>query len=77
LCSGNNGEEETTKKKQLDQFEKFNRWKQEQNSRETMTNDFNEQMEKSEESKRWEIQEKILEMESERFNSILDILNNT
>jgi len=59
----------------LGQFEKFNQLEQQRQMMETTTNDFDEKSEKSKKSKEWELKQKIWEMESNRFKSILDLFN--
>jgi len=49
----------------------YKRWNRERHMSETTMSDVEEQLE---ESKKWKLQQKILKMESDRFNTILDIL---
>ncbi|KAL4142938.1 hypothetical protein QTP88_005327 [Uroleucon formosanum] len=65
-------EKETTTTTIFGQLSKKKRYGQERHMSETTMSDVEEQLEKS---KKWKLQQKILEMESDRLKTILDILN--
>ncbi|XP_022183275.1 uncharacterized protein LOC111042870 isoform X2 [Myzus persicae] len=68
----NHSKEEITTAKMLSQKEVYYRREQQRLMRETTTINIKRQLE---ESQKWELQRKVLEMETIRFNTILDILN--
>ncbi|KAL4142925.1 hypothetical protein QTP88_005314 [Uroleucon formosanum] len=65
-------EKETTTTTIFGLLSKKKRWGQERHMSETTMSNVEEQLEKS---KKWKLQQKILEMESDRLKAILDILN--